>query len=68
MQFKRASDKVRMRISVLTEDVRSELARLRPAERTRRMKRWKIRDGAHFVKEPFKFTQELLRMDRPGNL
>lgn len=56
MQFKRASDKVRMRISVLTEDVRSELARLRPAERTRRMKRWKIRDGAHFVKEPFKFT------------
>lgn len=34
MRFKRASDKVRMGIAVLTEDVRSELARPRRAERS----------------------------------
>lgn len=31
------------------------------------MKRWNVRDGAHFVTDAFKFTKELLRMDRPDH-
>lgn len=48
-QFKMASEE-KMGIAVLTDDVRSELARLKRANRIRKMKRERAKDRIRFVK------------------
>jgi hypothetical protein len=48
-QFKRATN-IKLGIAVLTDDVRSELARLWKAEQLRKAKRTRIRNKARFAK------------------
>lgn len=57
-----------MGIAVLTDDVRSELARLGRTDRIRKMKKGRTKDRARFLKEPFRFTKYLLGRERPGSL
>lgn len=57
-----------MGIAVLTDDVRSELARLGRTDRIRKMKKGRTKDWARFLKEPFRFTKYLLGRERPGSL
>lgn len=58
----------KMGIAVLTDDVRSELARLGRTDRIRKMKKGRTKDWARFLKEPFRFTKYLLGRERPGSL
>ena len=57
-----------MGIVILTDDIRGELIKLRRAERYRKMKKQRTRERAKFVKDPFRFTKELLGKERTGTL
>lgn len=63
-QFKMASEE-KMGIAVLTDDVRSELARLKRADRIRKMKRERAKDRIRFVKKNHSDSQEA---DRNGTI
>lgn len=63
-QFKMASEE-KMGIAVLTDDVRSELARLKRADRIRKMKRERAKDRIRFVKKKHSDSQEA---DRNGTI
>lgn len=54
--------------ALMTNDIRSELSRLRRAKLLRQKKRKREKSSARFVKNLFKFTKELLRKERSGIL
>lgn len=66
-QFKMASEE-KMGIAVLTDDVRSELARLKRADRIRKMKRERAKDRIRFVKKTIQIHKKLIEMERSGYL
>lgn len=54
--------------ALMTDDIRSELSRLRRVKLLRQKKRKREKSSARFVKNLFKFTKELLRKERSGTL
>ena len=67
-QFRKANEMEKAGIAILTDDIRSELSKLRRAERLRQKRKHKEKNRAQFIKNPFNFTKGLLGQQRSGRL
>ena len=67
-RYRQAPDEEIDGIKQLQQMLREKIRRLRAAERTRRAKKERSRKRSQFIRDPYKFTKDLLGGERSGTL